>query len=101
MGSKTRRLRLKAAPVYIDVPPRFAMSQPGLLRSLLMAGLLQRFADRDRFRAFGIWPRCADGTRVHDMKGQPRCPACGFEPTLSKGTDSLPGHARASAEGLR
>lgn len=65
----------------------------GLFKSLAIARLLQKFADRDLYNAFGIWPRCADGSREHDMKGLPRCPACGFEPTVC-----TPGHARARAE---
>lgn len=28
-------------------------------------------------------PLCADGSRVHDMQGQPSCPACGFTPKLA------------------
>jgi hypothetical protein len=87
MGSKLRRFRQKARAIFlspvVQVPPRFAMSEPGSLRGLLMQGLLRRFADRDRYLAFGVWPRCADGTRSHDFKGNPRCPACGFEPPLA------------------
>jgi hypothetical protein len=31
----------------------------------------------------GAPPRCTDGGRNHDMRGQSRCPQCGFEPALS------------------
>lgn len=85
MGAQLRRLRQRARTIVLSpvvhVPPRFAMSEPGWLRGLLMQGLLRRFADRDPSR--GAWPRCADGTRTHDLQGKPRCPACGFEPTLA------------------
>lgn len=89
MGSKTRRLRLKVRPVYFSIPPRFSMQRPGLIRSLLLQGLLRRFADEDLYRAFGTPPRCFDGARTHDFKGQRSCPVCGFTPALA-----YPGHAR-------
>lgn len=29
------------------------------------------------------YPLCVDGSRVHDLKGQSSCPACGFTPKLA------------------
>lgn len=29
--------------------------------------------------------RCRDGTLIHDLKGKPQCPACGWRPKLARG----------------